>query len=123
MTAARLWPTVGLDPGVHPCVLGTRHQPRLARTVQHHLLPESWGGLTVPGNLIDVCDNHHYAVHTVIDEYTSLTRVLYKPGQWDGTWIAPMPTWLGRFDAATIGAAQRALAAVAKLGTVPGQTL
>lgn len=37
--------------------------------VQHHILPKEWGGKTEAGNLIWLCDNSHYAVHELLDQY------------------------------------------------------
>lgn len=51
-----------------PCSLGSRHTPKPARTVKHHKIPLSWGGPNTVANQIDCCDNHHYAIHVVLDE-------------------------------------------------------
>jgi hypothetical protein len=36
------------------------------RFVWHHVLPQACGGLTVPANLAQLCDNDHYAVHDLM---------------------------------------------------------
>lgn len=53
-------------PGNH-CVVHGYHWPRPARTVKHHIIPESVGGPTNPGNLLMVCDTGHYNIHEYID--------------------------------------------------------
>lgn len=49
------------------CQLGSTpraHIPR--RFVWHHILPQACGGKTEPGNLAQVCDSCHYAVHDLM---------------------------------------------------------
>jgi hypothetical protein len=106
----------GLDPGIHPCISSARHIPRISRTVKHHIVPESWGGPTVDSNLVDLCDNHHYNVHTIIDEYVRLSQTTFP------RWVQPNPTWLGRFDATSLNLSRRAITEYTGT-TIPGYTL
>lgn len=49
------------------CELGNpprTHVPR--RFVWHHILPQACGGKTEAGNLAQVCDSCHYAVHDLM---------------------------------------------------------
>lgn len=48
------------------CEVAARHRPTPLRFVLHHVLPQVCGGLTVPGNLAQLCDNDHYAVHALL---------------------------------------------------------
>jgi hypothetical protein len=36
---------------------------------RHHILPQSWGGLTVDANLIWLCPNAHTSTHHLLDQY------------------------------------------------------
>lgn len=47
------------------CAHPGRH--RYWGTAWHHILPQSWGGQTVPENLVELCDNHHVGIHVLID--------------------------------------------------------
>ena len=53
-----------------PCIVHKEHRPRPARTVQHHVWPQEFGGPTIPANLIWICDTGHYTIHA------GLTRLL-----------------------------------------------
>lgn len=46
-----------------------RHLPSQFVSNAHHIVPQSWGGLTEPGNLVELCPNSHTAVHRLIDAY------------------------------------------------------
>lgn len=50
------------------CTIGKSHRPKYSRTVQHHKIPVSWGGQHTPTNMVELCDNHHYAIHVAIDQ-------------------------------------------------------
>jgi hypothetical protein len=60
---------LSLDPTAAPCTLHKYHSPRIWRTVQHHVIPESWttqvGQPQAPR--VTICDTAHYAIHQVID--------------------------------------------------------
>lgn len=42
------------------------HRPRPIRYVWHHVLPQACGGKTAKDNLASLCDNCHYAVHSMM---------------------------------------------------------
>lgn len=48
------------------CELAIYHRPKPLRFVWHHVLPLACGGKPTPDNMIQVCDNCHYAVHRVM---------------------------------------------------------
>jgi hypothetical protein len=54
------------------CTCVATHSPKAYVPVQHHIKPQSWGGLTVPSNLIVICSNTHDATHRLLDEYVRL---------------------------------------------------
>ena len=45
------------------------HSPAAYVPALHHILPQSWGGQTVPENLVMLCPSSHTATHRLIDEY------------------------------------------------------
>jgi len=49
------------------CEVHKYHWPVPLRTVKHHIHPQEFGGPTTPANLVKVCDNGHYSIHTVLD--------------------------------------------------------
>lgn len=51
------------------CQCVDNHLPAAYVGALHHVLPQSWGGQTVPGNLVMLCPNSHTATHRLIDEY------------------------------------------------------
>lgn len=51
------------------CECVATHAPAAYVPVRHHVQPQSWGGPTVPGNLVVLCPNTHTATHRLIDEY------------------------------------------------------
>jgi hypothetical protein len=55
------------------------HRPAPLRLVTHHVVPQSWGGRTEPGNLVDLCDNCHYGTHCVLDAFLRAGRELSRP--------------------------------------------
>jgi hypothetical protein len=63
------------------CAIHKFHAPVPHVIHTHHVLPQSWGGDTVPANLIDLCPTGHYNVHHLIDAYI---RSAGDPG-WDVT--------------------------------------
>jgi hypothetical protein len=49
------------------CAFGDQLKHHTAlRFVWHHILPQVCGGKTEPGNLRELCDNCHYAVHALM---------------------------------------------------------
>lgn len=84
-----------LDPVISPCSCSagfSGHKPKPARTVVHHVVPQSWGGSDVTANQAIVCDNHHYGAHTVIDEYVRLSKSTWP------LWTSPPKAWLKSYD-------------------------
>lgn len=57
----------GLGKADH-CQVSTmkQHRPTPLRFVWHHIQPQEAGGLTVAGNLIQVCDSCHYTIHRLM---------------------------------------------------------
>ena len=53
-------------PGNH-CTVHRSHRPVPVRTVKHHIMPQEFGGLTEPDNLVWVCDTGHYSIHAALD--------------------------------------------------------
>ena len=51
------------------CTCVATHSPAAYVVAKHHIKPQSWGGLTVPSNLIDICPNTHTATHRLLDDY------------------------------------------------------
>lgn len=51
------------------CACVATHSPAAYVPAKHHALPQSWGGQTVPSNLVMLCPNAHTATHRLIDEY------------------------------------------------------
>jgi hypothetical protein len=49
------------------CVAG--HCPAAYVPNHHHVLPQSWGGLTEDANLVWLCPNSHTAVHDLLNQY------------------------------------------------------
>jgi hypothetical protein len=45
------------------------HCPAAYVPNHHHILPQSWGGPTVPENLVWLCPNSHTAVHDLLNLY------------------------------------------------------
>lgn len=58
-----------LNPLGGMCECVADHSPAAFVPAQHHVLPQSWGGLTVPTNLVWLCPNAHTATHRLVDEY------------------------------------------------------
>lgn len=58
--------TIALGVTAVTCVGSATHNPRPLRFVWHHLQPKQAGGLTVPANLVPVCDSCHYSVHRLM---------------------------------------------------------
>lgn len=48
------------------CRVSVGHRPRPLRFVWHHILPLVCGGETTAANLVELCDNCHYAVHALL---------------------------------------------------------
>jgi hypothetical protein len=48
------------------CEAAKSHRPEPRRFVWHHVLPQACGGETVPGNLVQLCDTDHYAIHDLM---------------------------------------------------------
>ncbi len=56
-------------PGIGPAVMceaSKAHSPVPLRFVWHHIQPHEAGGLTVPANLVQLCDSCHYSVHRLL---------------------------------------------------------
>lgn len=51
------------------CECVAYHSPSAYVPNTHHILPQSWGGLTVPENLIVICPNTHTATHDLLNQY------------------------------------------------------
>ena len=90
------------------CRCVARHSPSAFVVNQHHVIPQSWGGPTVPENLVPLCPNTHTATHRLIDayvagngdpgwrvkwRYTRLSRLLAARA-WAGRPAKPTPTSL-----------------------------
>lgn len=58
-----------------PCV--KVHSPKPAYLQKHHIVPQSWGGQTVPDNLISICGTCHDATHD------ALNRLVKAQGETD----------------------------------------
>lgn len=54
---------------VRSCACTVHHSPAPHQVDAHHILPKTWGGQSVPANLIDLCPNHHHNVHWLLDAY------------------------------------------------------
>ena len=63
--------------GLCGCV--AEHSPTAFVPTYHHILPQSWGGPSVPENMVWLCPNAHTATHRLIDDYV---RAGGDPG-WD----------------------------------------
>lgn len=50
-----------------PCQVHKYHWPPLRRTVRHHVVPLSWGGVDDPANVVVTCDTGHYSIHELLD--------------------------------------------------------
>jgi hypothetical protein len=61
------------------CVCVAAHYPSAYVPTRHHIIPQSWGGPSVPENMATICPSTHTAVHRLIDEYV---RHKGDPG-WD----------------------------------------
>lgn len=68
-----------LNPLGELCACVSEHVPSAFVPTYHHILPQSWGGPSVPENMVWLCPNAHTAVHRLIDEHV---RVNGEPG-WD----------------------------------------
>lgn len=49
------------------CGNPAHHAPLPIRIVTHHILPLAWGGKSEPANMVRICDNCHYGIHTFLD--------------------------------------------------------
>jgi hypothetical protein len=61
-----------------PCV--KRHSPPFWEGNRHHVVPESWGGQTVPSNLVDICMNTHGTVHHGLNALIHIAWGINKDG-------------------------------------------
>ena len=68
---------LGLNPLGGMCECVAAHSPATFIPAKHHILPQSWGGLTIEANLVWLCPNAHTATHRLIDTYV---RVNGDPG-------------------------------------------
>lgn len=50
------------------CAASRSHRPAPMRYVWHHILPQACGGISIPVNLVQLCDNCHYAVHVLLHQ-------------------------------------------------------
>lgn len=84
------------------CTGSPTHRPRPTRFVWHHVLPQVCGGLTVPANLAQLCDNCHYTVHALLFE---LKIHAGNSGSWGrlGTVGQRGLAWQGYADALAAG--------------------
>lgn len=57
------------------CTCTAKHSPSTYVPNAHHILPQSWGGQTVPANLATVCNNAHMSIHALIDLHVHLNRI------------------------------------------------
>lgn len=57
---------LGLKPATS-CTVSGYHAPRPSRYVHHHVWPLGEGGPNVAANLVESCDNCHYAIHEALD--------------------------------------------------------
>lgn len=57
-----------MDPN-QTCSCVQTHSPVAYEPNHHHILPQSWGGLTVPENLIWLCPNSHTSTHQLLNLY------------------------------------------------------
>jgi hypothetical protein len=48
------------------CLASASHSPVPLRFVWHHVQPHEAGGLTVPENLVELCDSCHYSIHRLL---------------------------------------------------------
>jgi hypothetical protein len=48
------------------CTCYKKHTPGALRFVWHHILPAACGGKPTVDNLVEVCDNCHYAIHALL---------------------------------------------------------
>jgi hypothetical protein len=48
------------------CEITGYHRPVPLRFVWHHVFPAALGGLTEPGNLVQLCDGCHHNVHVLM---------------------------------------------------------
>lgn len=87
------------------CACVKRHSPPVVVTDLHHVQPQSWGGKTVPENMIELCPSTHYTTHSLLNVYV---RAL--PGQPDPKVVAAYPPFAQNL-------AKRAIAAAG--GTAP----
>lgn len=97
----------GLDPLSFPCqspltFMARKHNPAYAFSEAHHIVPLSWGGADVPANKINLCPNHHYAIHFVLDEYVKASKPMWHLYRW-GNGVPPSTK---RFDKATLTIAE-----------------
>lgn len=75
----RLDQPLGLVHVAKKCTCVQFHCPAAYVPNHHHILPQSWGGLTVDANLVWLCPNSHSAVHDLLNQYVHAGR-LPEPG-------------------------------------------
>jgi hypothetical protein len=51
------------------CECVSTHCPSAYVPNHHHILPQSWGGLTNDANMVWLCPNSHTAVHDLLNQY------------------------------------------------------
>lgn len=96
--------TLADDPS-RVCLCVARHAPSLVGEADgHHVIPQSWGGKSVPENMVICCPNAHRLVHALLNQYVHAK----------GT---PPPEILRRYSRFTRKLAKRAIDAVG--GTPP----
>lgn len=61
------------------CAVSKSHRPAPMRYVWHHIQPQTCGGLTIPSNLVALCDNCHYAVHVLLHQLKINGKVTPAP--------------------------------------------
>lgn len=52
-----------------PCVVHLYHSPAVHVAQNHHIVPASWHGETVPQNLVHICATGHDLVHELLNLY------------------------------------------------------
>ena len=50
------------------CQVHLYHAPKPLRIVVHHIQPQGMGGLSVPANMVSVCDTGHFNIHRCLDD-------------------------------------------------------
>ena len=65
-------PNIAVYNKAEACGCVAQHCPSAYVANRHHVLPLSWGGLTVAANLVWLCPNAHTATHDLLNQYVHL---------------------------------------------------